>query len=247
MNNRKWIKYQGKALLLLWLAWLPAAIMPAQDAVTLQNILDKHAQASGLYSRIRVQTLISYGVIEQMGTSLDITIIQKRPNKYRMDVHFEEGRITQAYDGQNGWSLNPFISKDTVGISGMELDQLRESALFDGLLFNADELGYEISLIGEERIATRPSYIILLKKPNGDRIRFYIDQKDFLIRRTEASLYFDGLNYRVSSEFSNFKEVEGMQLPFLIKNHNGQLATRMIIDHVRVNEPLEDELFSGSR
>ena len=243
------VKLPALHLLLLFtvLAHSTAFQSIAQQHDKIQQILDPHANASGLYSRIKINTLISYGVIEQMGSTLNITILQKRPNKYRMDVHFEEGRITQAYDGKKGWSLNPFVSADTIGITGMELLQLQESALFDGVLFNAEDLGFEISLLADEKIITTPSYVLLLKKPNGDRLKFFIDQKDFLIKRTEASLYMNGLNYVVSSEFSNFKEVDGMKLPFLIRNNNGQLTTKIVIDHVRTNEPLEDGLFSGRR
>lgn len=219
----------------------------SQNTLDLQQILDKHATATGLYQRIKVKTLISYGVIEQLGHSLDVSILQKRPAKYRMDVHFEDGRITQAFDGSAGWSLNPFIQQDTIPIDGLELEQLKESALFDGVLFNAADLGYEVSLIGEDHIVTVPSYVLLLKKDTGDRMRFYIDKQDFLIKRTEASFFLDGYNYEVNSTFSNFKEVEGMTLPFLIQNNNGQLTTKIRIQEVKVNEELKDDLFTWKK
>ena len=111
-----------------------------EKRLNVYDIIDKHADATGLSSRIKVNTLVSFGKINQFGEQLDITILQKRPDKYRMDVHFAEARITQSYDGIRGWSLNPFISKDTVAIEGYELEQLLESAIFDGILFNAKDL-----------------------------------------------------------------------------------------------------------
>ena len=86
-----------------------------------------------------------------------------------------------------------------------------------------------------------------MKKPNGDRLRFFIDKNDFLVKKTEASLFFQGLNYKVSSVFSDYRLVKGMTLPFLIQNNNGQLSTKIEIDRVLVNEKIEDGLFTGLR
>ncbi len=215
--------------------------------ITKKYIIDKHADAIGLTHRIRVRTLLSFGKINQLGTELEVTILQKRPNLYRLDVHVEDGRITQAYDGSKGWALNPFISNDTIPITGLELDQLAESAIFDGILLNASDLNYSVEYIGEDDIITTPCYVLLLKKPNGDRLKFFIDKVDFLIKRTEASLFFEGMTYEVNSVFSDFRIVNGMTLPFVIENNNGQLSTTIRIESVKVNETLENGLFTGRR
>jgi len=215
--------------------------------VRVQSILDHHAEAIGFSKRQTINSLISFGSIEQMGNDLKVTILQKRPNKYRLDIHLDDGRITQAYDGRNGWSLNPYLSPDTITIEGMELRQLIESSLFDGILFNADQLNYTLEYGGEDQIASSPSYILILKKPSGDRMKFFIDKTDYLIKRTEASIFLRGFPYESNSIFSDFREIEGMRLPFRIQNNNGQLSTQIIVDAVRVNEDIEDGIFSGKK
>ncbi|MEA1877275.1 MAG: hypothetical protein U9N86_10460 [Bacteroidota bacterium] len=215
--------------------------------IRIQSILDQHATAIGYSKRKEVNSLISFGSIEQLGNTLKITILQKRPDKYRLDIHLDDGRITQSFDGRKGWSLNPYLSSDTLIIEGMELRQLIESALFDGILFNAGELNYTLEYGGEDLIASTPSYILILKKPSGDRMKFFIDKNDFLIKRTEASIFLKGFPYESNSVFSDFRKIEGMVLPFKILNNNGQLSTHIIVDTVRVNEVIEDGLFSGKR
>jgi len=215
--------------------------------IRVQSILDHHAKAIGFSKRQTINSLISFGSIEQMGNDLRVTILQKRPNKYRLDIHLDDGRITQAYDGRIGWSLNPYLSPDTITIEGMELRQLIESALFDGILFNADQLNYTLEYGGEDHIASSPSYILILKKPSGDRMKFFIDKTDYLIKRTEASIFLQGFPYESNSIFSDFREIEGMRLPFRIQNNNGQLSTQIIVDTVRVNEVIEDGLFTGKK
>ncbi len=143
--------------------------------------------------------------------------------------------------------MNPFVSPDTLIIEGMELRQLIESALFDGILFNADTLNYTLEYGGEDQIASNPSYILILTKPSGDRMKFFFDKKDYLIKRTEARTFLQGFPYESNSVFSDFRKIDGMILPFNIQNNNGQLSTQIIIHTVRVNEKIEDGLFSGHR
>jgi len=215
--------------------------------IRIQSILDKHADAIGFSERKNINSLISFGSINQLGNTLKITILQKRPDKYRMDIHLNDGRITQAFDGKKGWTLNPYLSTDTLIIEGIELRQLIESSLFDGILFNADKLNYTLEYGGEDQIASTPSYILILKKPSGDRMKFFVDKSDYLIKRTEANIFLQGFPYESNSVFSDFRTIEGMVLPFKIQNNNGQLSTQIIVDTVRVNEKIEDGLFSGRR
>ncbi len=213
----------------------------------LDTILKKHAKAIGKEKRDKVKSLISFGFIDQLGTRMEVSIIQKRPNKYRMDVHLPDGRITQAFDGKTGWMLNPYVFEDTVEISGMELNQLVESAFFDGILFEAAKLNYTLSYGGEDAILHGPCHIILLKKPHGDRMKFFIDKKNFLIKRTEIRYLIDGFPIEAHSIFSDYRNIQGLTLPFLVENYNGQMATKIIIDRIRLDESVEDGLFIGPK
>ena len=210
-----------------------------------EAILKKHADAIGIQQLEKISTLVSIGLISQMGSDMQVSILQKRPNLYRMDIHLEEGRISQAFDGEKGWMLNPFVFQDTVEISGSELAQLMESALFDGVLLNSSGLKYKLSYGGEDHIATAPSFVLILKKPGGNRMKFFIDKKTYLIRRTEASFSINGFPVEANSVFSDYRTIKGITLPYMIENTNGQLKTTIRIETVRFGEDIEDLLFKA--
>lgn len=211
--------------------------------VELSDILAKHYQAIGLNEKKKIQTLISFGALNQLGTDLQISIIQKRPSFYRMDVHLNEGRISQGFDGKNGWMLNPFISPDTVIITGPELAQLKESAEFDGVLVNYKKLGYSIVYEADGMWNSHPIYILKLSKASGITLKFFLDSETFLILKTEASYMINGHPLYAESEFLDYKKTGGVLFPYQIINRNGQLMTEMRIDTIRINEKLEDILF----
>jgi outer membrane lipoprotein-sorting protein len=210
---------------------------------TLAEILNQHAQASGFSNRVKIRTLTSIGTITQMGSALPISIIQKRPNKYRFDVHLEDGRITQAYDGNIGWSYNPYSTLDTIQLKGAELAQIRESADFDGILHSYRAKGYTISLIGKVPVGLQTAYKIQIRKQSGEILNFFIDALSFLVIRTEANLLVNKMPYMAESTFGDFRQAGGITVPFYIQSKNGTLTTELKISTIRINEPMEDYYF----
>ena len=207
------------------------------------DILQKHYTAIGLESKNKIKTLISIGMLAQLGSDLQISIIQKRPSFYRMDVHLPQGRIAQSFDGRDGWSLNPFVSEDTLEITGPELVQLRESADFDGVLVNYEKLGYTPVYEASGVHNGRPVHILRLTKRDGSSLKFYLDEESFLILKTEADYNISGLPVQAISEFSDYRKTSGVYFPYKITNRNGQMMTEIRIDTIRINERLETKLF----
>lgn len=227
-------------LYVLTLLAFPECLIYAQ---TPQEIIQRHESMTGMAARQKIRTMTSIGRITQMGSTVPVSIIQKRPNKYRFDVHLPDGRITQAYDGTLGWVFNPFVSSDTLPLDGPALGQLRESADFDGILHTYRTKDYTISTVEKIKLGAQSAYKIQLNKPSGESMTFYIDAVTFFVIRSEADLLIDGMAYRAESVFGDFRKVAGMILPYYIQTRNGSLFTEIRIDTVRVNEVMEDRYF----
>ncbi|HBB92740.1 MAG: hypothetical protein A2X22_04525 [Bacteroidetes bacterium GWF2_49_14] len=230
-------------ILFLILLSLPVSVY----SQTLAEILSQHAHATGFSNRMKIKTLTSIGTITQMGAALPISIIQKRPNKYRFDVHLDDGRITQAYDGVIGWSYNPYSSLDTIQLTGAELAQIRESADFDGILHTYRTKGYTISLMGKVAVGLHSAYKIQIKKQSGEVLYFFIDSLSYLVIKTEANLLVNKMPYVAESTFGDYRKAGGITVPFFIQSKNGTLITELRISTIRINEPMEDYYFSCRR
>lgn len=224
-------------------------ILPLQPlaAQTASEILARHDAAIGFAARQKIKTLTSIGKMTQMGNTLPISIIQKRPNKYRFDVHLDEGRITQAYDGMFGWTFNPFASPDTLPLEGPELAQIRESADFDGILHTYRQMGFSIQLAGKVQFGAQSAWKIQIKKPSGEVMNFYIDALTYQVVKSDIGLLINRMPYVAESVFGDFRKVGGMVLPFYIQTKNGAMLTETRIDTVRINETMEDYYFQWKR
>jgi outer membrane lipoprotein-sorting protein len=228
-------------LILFILAFQPG------NTQTINDILARYEAASGFNARKKIKTLTSIGKITQMGNTLPISIIQKRPNKYRFDVHLDDGRITQAFDGTSGWSFNPYAGEDTVALEGPELAQIKESADFDGILHNYQQKGFSIQLIGKVPVGSQTAWKIQIKKPTGEKMNFFIDSVTYLVIKSDISLLIDRMPYVAESFFGDFRKVGGMVAPYFIQSRNGSMLTETHIDTVRINETMEDYYFQWKR
>lgn len=217
------------------------------NAQTVSEILARHESVTGMSARQKIKTMTSIGKITQMGNTLPISIIQKRPNKYRFDVHLDEGRITQAYDGMFGWSFNPFADTDTIQLEGPELAQIRESADFDGILHSYKQKGFTIQLAGKVKVGNLTAYKIQIRKPNSELMNFYLDVNTHLVIKSDVGLLVNGMPYVAESSFGDFRRVSGMVLPYYIQTKNGTMLTEIRIDTVRLNEAMEDYYFQWKR
>jgi len=230
-------------LLLAGLLLTPAHL----SAQTLESVLAAHRKASGFEKRKETQTITSIGKLTQMGTTLPISIIQKQPDRYRMDVHLPGARITQGYDGKTGWSFNPFDGSDTLILHGAELEQIKESSDFMGILNTYASRRYQLTMKGREMVGGKPVVVLHLKKPDRQEMFFYIDSQTWLINKTEAHLRVDGMEVVAESWFEDYRMVSGMAFPFRIRNRNGQMVTEIQFEAVRINERLDDPLFKVNR
>ncbi|MDD4646343.1 MAG: hypothetical protein PHY99_10195 [Bacteroidales bacterium] len=214
----------------------------AGTAQTLNEVLARYEAATGFSARQKVKTMASIGRITQMGNAVPVSILQKRPDKYRFDVHLDEGRVTQAYDGVKGWA-HILSNNDTILLEGSELAQIKESADFDGILQTYKQKGLSAQLIGKVKVGPREAYKIQLRKQNGESMNFYLDVDSYLVVKTDVNMLINGMPYGAESSFGDFRKVGGMTLPYYIQSKNGTMITEIRIDTVRINETMEDIYF----
>src|SRR5215216_5594880 len=79
------------------------------SAQTADEVIKKNIEARGGLQKIKaVKSLKATGKILQQGLEIPISVQQKRPGSFRIDVTFQGKSQTQAYDGETGWKIDPF-------------------------------------------------------------------------------------------------------------------------------------------
>lgn len=224
--------------------WAGAA--PAQ---TLDEILAKNYQARGGLERITSVSSARITGTMSMGGGMEAPFVWqwKRPNKLRLEFTFQGMTGVQAYDGQTGWMIMPFMgSSDPERMPEDQLADIREQADFDGELVNWKEKGHQVELVGKEKIEGTDAYKLKVTKKNGDVSYVFLDAEYFLEIRGEGKRTLRGQEVEFESSVGDYKEVGGLLIPHAMSSRakgmpGGQTLT---FSKVELNVPLEDSLFA---
>ncbi len=183
----------------------------------------------------------------------------KRPRKMRFELQFNGQTAIQVYDGASGWKLRPFLNRmvvepytaEEMKISSMQAD-------LDGPLVDYAAKGTQIELTGMEQVEGRDTYKLKLTMKNGESIHEWIDAQTFLETKIEGQpRRLDGTYHPVEVYFRDYREVSGLQIPFVLETRVLPVAKtalglpdtpvpveRIAVEKVVVNPKLADALFA---
>ena len=168
----------------------------AQD-MTLEQVLENHYEAFGgtevldAVKSVKMQGDMS---IDAMGQQMDMKMTQyvMLPNKSRRDMSLMGQNIVMAYDGTNGWSINPMTGNTAPqDITGPELDDLKEGASsIVTQLYKYEDHDWSAELVGMEEVDGADTYKIKLHKMDGDEekvVYYFLDAEYFIPVMTEMT------------------------------------------------------------
>jgi outer membrane lipoprotein-sorting protein len=222
------------------------AVLLSLSAQDLQEILDNHFETIGQKNLLKVKTLTATGKASQMGMEFPFTMMNKRPDKLKIIIDIQGSQIIQACDGENVWAINPMSgSSEPIDVTGPDADGLKESADMDGQLWKWKEKGHQLELEVTEETEGSEAYVLKLTKKNGNIDYYYIDPDSYLILKTKSKIMMEGSEVEMESLLSNYQDVEGYIMPFTTEQKmNGQTMITILIDEVRLNEEMDDPIFS---
>jgi outer membrane lipoprotein-sorting protein len=214
---------------------------------TADDIVAKMIEAQGgkaALEKIKDSTLSGDMEIVQMGMSGSLTYYQKEPNKMRMDMEFMGMTMTQAYDGQNAWGINP----QTGAVEDMPEDQAEEmkrQALGNDSVLHPEKYGITYTYKGKETIDGKEYYVLDQTFKDGFTATLYIDTNTNLLYKSKSKgTSLMGTEADQEVFVSDYKKVDGLMVAHEMRIfQDGEEAVTMTFKDVKFNSGLEDSLF----
>lgn len=230
------------SLLLFSLLTSPGIGQTAEDIVA--KMIDAQGGKAAL-EKIKDQTLSGTIEIVQMGMSGTLTYYQKEPDKMRMDMEFMGMPMTQAFDGETAWGINP----QTGGVEDMPEDQAKEikrQSLGNDAVLHPEKYGITYTYKGKETVEGKEYYVLDQTFEDGFTATLYIDTTtDLLYKSKSKGSSLMGAEVDQEVFVSDYKKVEGMIVAHTMQIfHDGEEAITMTFTDVKFNTGLEDSLFS---
>jgi outer membrane lipoprotein-sorting protein len=225
------------------LAGLAAKEQPATANV--DDVVAKHLAAKGGVEKLRaVESVRSSGRIKTPRGVFEVTNWAKRPNMTRREITVEGQAQVVAYDGKVLWGINPLMSPGAREITGPAAEHTRRDAEdFDSVLLDYKNKGYKVELVPPESSGAKGPRLRVTKK-NGSVQEISLNPETMLEDRITMEVNQQGKTAVIATEFSNYRQVDGLMVPFTIRQtFNGQPQGEVVYEQVQFNVPLGDDLF----
>lgn len=238
-----------KKNLLMMAALVGTSFIAQAEELKLDEVMAEYVEARGGMDALNaIKTMKSTGKMTMGPMEAPMQLVYQAPNKIHTSFEIQGMKGIQAYDGETGWQVMPFMGKtEPEQVSGDELKQLKEQTDMEGVLINAEEKGTKLELIGKTEIEGTPVIEIKATKENGDVTTVYLDEEYKLEVMTRSKMKAMGQEIEAETYMSDYKEVGENNIPVphaMAVKVNGTVAQNLTLETVEFNVPVEEGFFT---
>jgi len=217
------------------------------DAQTADEIVAKNLKAKGGVEKLKAMNSVKItGIISAQGMEMPMTTWAKRPNLMRREMQIQDKRVINGFDGSIVWAINPLVtgSDEPRELADPTAQMVKDDSDFDGVLLDYREKGHKVELVGTETLDGKKVHHLKITKKNGQVQHYYLDADSGLEVRTVMSISMGDAPMEVTTDLSNYQQVDGVSMPFTMK----QTAKAMVLAEVKIekvefNVPVDDSMF----
>lgn len=220
-------------------------------AQTAEEIVEKHLAASGgraALSKLTSRTLIgTIALTTPVGElSGPIEVYSKVPNKSRTLITLDLSAVgggqvvnDQRFDGSTGYVVDTFNGNREI--SGDQLEAMK-NGFFPTALLVYKEQGIQVALAGREQVAGAEAYVLTMTPKSGPAARLFIDTSTLMLVKTAMTIDVPQLGGAIEQvvEFSDFRDVDGIKVPFATKVSNPAQTITARVTSVTHNADIPD-------
>lgn len=236
------VAWAGLALALL--SSPPASAQNDENLPDAAEILDRYIEVTGgreAYEKVKSRITRGRLEIPAMGIKGTIEIIAAAPNRFRAKAVTEGiGEQLRGTNGKVAWELSDMM--------GPRLIEGKEKAMFDrSSLFNSDlhwrKLYKKVRTLGIEDVGGTPCYKLELVSEDDEVMTAYYAKDSGLMMRGLLTVPGPMGEVEVEVLVSDYRDVDGVKLPFKTIQRVAGMEQIMVIDSVETNPKLPPDTF----
>lgn len=228
---------------LIVFALMVMALVFAQfaQAQTVDDVINKHIAALGGKENLsKLQNVITEGSLSVQGVEIGVTLTMVNNKLARQDIFVNGMTGFDMLTDKEGWTYMPF--------NGMQkpepktADDVKEG-LSDldiaGPLVDYAAKGNKVELLGKEDVDGTECFKLKVTLASGKDETYFIDPATNMIIRTKKMQKANGQETEVQSDFSDYRDVEGVKMPYSIGLPFGTL----LITSIKVNQTIPESAY----
>ena len=233
----------------LSLALASLAATCALSAQTADDIIAKYIKTIGGMEKINTITTLKRTGKYEGGGGFEAVLGEeaKRPNMIRQEFTLQGLTGVTAYDGKNGWKIEPWEGKkDAEPLGEDELKEVIEDSDFDGPLINYQQKGNKVDFVGMEPVEGTDAYKLKVTLANGDTRFYYMDTDYYVPIKVETKRVVRGAEREFETSVGDYKEVSGVYYPYSFESgpKGSQNRQKVTWQKIETNVPVADLRFA---
>ena len=143
----------------------------------------------------------------------------------RVDATVQGLTVVQAFDGKEGWRINPFEGrKDAERMGADETRELADEGLMDGALLTARAKGSQVDYLGREDIDGTQAYKLRVTQRDGTVFTYFLDPDAYLEIRILELRTIRGAEKETQTDLGDYEQVNGVYFPFSLASGSKDAA-----------------------
>jgi hypothetical protein len=234
---------------LLSLTILSCSVFSAEKTgMSIADIINKNLEATDFYGiAANSKTKVQSGVIDMpvQKFSAAVTVEYALPYKCRITWTFANGqKDIWKINGNEAWEVKDGNVRE---VKGEELRYLIFNTRLDSSKINWKEIFSKVEFEQEQNVSGRECYVLKCSPADRFKIKstvlFFIDKKDFLIRKMIMSAYSQAGVLRENVVVTKYKNINNVMIP--VVTETDILGAKIIytINSINYNLKLDDSIF----
>ncbi len=236
------MRINKKTIVLVLISFFVMNICNAQNV---EEIIAKHIEAHGGQANWdAINSMEIKATFTAFSEENEFFAVKTKNGCYYSDLHIGQYKVKEAFNGKWGWTIDPwheFIFPRKL--NKFEDVVFHQKADFFTPFFNYKEKGMKVEYLGEENVDGVDTYAIKLTRPSGNWETWYLDQKTYLECKSMSEWIDFGMRTPAESFFDDFREVNGVVIPFFTERMFGQRDRMLVIESVEFNKPVDKNIF----
>lgn len=206
-----------------------AGLVPSAGAQLGAEIARRHEDRAGP-RRTELQALQTEGRLLLGEEIIPLRTWAARPNRLRVESGAAGRRVVQCFDGRHA----PWLSHSEIAdgapqaMSAGDARDFMGNADFDGALVDSARKGFTVDYAGEEPVAGRPAYKLLVMSLRDEVAFYWVDVATLDLVKRAVYRAIDGRRTAVETFFSDHRPVGGVPQPHRIETRAGDRVLYVI-------------------
>lgn len=201
------------------------ALAGTATAADLDEVLSCNYETLGGLDSIRsVESARMTGTMTMGPMQAPFTIEFLPPDRVRMEFEIQGMTAVQAYDGETGWAIMPFLGKtEAEEMAEDQLKSVKEMAEWEGPLVDWQNKGHKVELVGTEEIEGTEAYVLkVVRAETEDESTYYLDTDYCLPFLSKGTRDIQGNEMAFTQSIGDYKPVGDLVIAHSMSSSLGE-------------------------